>query len=162
MAIYDYLPRFHQVEPNNLKALQPGFVVSQMEVAKDAEEDLLTVNPVTGAKLMENGVICAISADGIVAPTGDENYLFISYTDPLNTMINSAKFFAVNVAEENPRLVQLVPGDEWMTDMEYDLEGVLAGRIVEITAESGASKDDWFKVTTLADGTEAKHYMFIG
>ena len=36
MAIYDYLPTYHQVENNNLKGLQPGFVVAQMEIAPSA------------------------------------------------------------------------------------------------------------------------------
>lgn len=165
-TIYDYLPRYHQVEANNLKALQPGFVVAQMEVAATAkaDPDFVTVNTVGTESTyhLENGVICAISADGIIAPTGDEAALFINYTEPLNTILDSPKFYAVNIDEENPRLVQLIPGDEWMTDFEYDLSGALNGRIVEITATSGMSKDDWFKVTTLADGTPAHHYMFLG
>ena len=35
MAIYDYLPVYNFIEPNNLKGLQPGFVVAQMEVKED-------------------------------------------------------------------------------------------------------------------------------
>ena len=36
MAIYDLLPKFGYIEPNNLKGLQPGFVVAQMPVAESA------------------------------------------------------------------------------------------------------------------------------
>ena len=57
MAIYDYLPTFHVVEPNNLKGLQPGFVVAQMEVKNGCS---LLKNG-----LFENGHICCIGADGI-------------------------------------------------------------------------------------------------
>lgn len=39
MAIFDYLPKYHQIEANNLKALQPGFVVSQIPFK--ADDDLL-------------------------------------------------------------------------------------------------------------------------
>ena len=35
MAIYDYLPKFNYIEPNNLKGLQPGFVVAQEERVAD-------------------------------------------------------------------------------------------------------------------------------
>ena len=35
--IYDFLPTYHQVEANNLKGLQPGFVVAQMEIAESAK-----------------------------------------------------------------------------------------------------------------------------
>ena len=36
MAFYDLLPTFDYIEPNNLKGLQPGFVVAQMPVAETA------------------------------------------------------------------------------------------------------------------------------
>lgn len=155
MAIYDYLPTYHVVEPNNLKGLQPGFVVAQMEVAESAKEDLAPKG------LMENGCICGISAEGIIRATAETKVLFLHYTEPLNTLLPSDKYFAVEIANENPRLVQLIPGDEWMSDVK-DLDVTYAGRIVKITSESGMSKDDWFKVTTLADGTEGYHYMYLG
>jgi hypothetical protein len=154
MAIYDYLPTYHQVEANNLKGLQPGFVVAQMEIAPSATGDLLSENG-----MFENGHICAISAEGIIKATGSEAALFIHYTEPLNTLFDGAKFFAVNPEKECGRLVQLIPGDEWMSDME--LEG-FGGRIVELGTESTQSKDDWYGVSTLPDGTPAHHYMFIG
>ena len=70
MAIYDLLPKFGYIEPNNLKGLQPGFVVAQMPVAESAVATL-TVNG--EGKYMENGTICAISVEGIIAPTADCN-----------------------------------------------------------------------------------------
>ena len=109
MAIYDLLPKFGYIEPNNLKGLQPGFVVAQMPVAESATAALTYKGE---GKYMENGTICAISVDGIVAPTAESKALFICYSEPLNTIVNSDQFYAVNLKEEHPRLVQLIPGDE--------------------------------------------------
>ena len=160
MAIYDLLPKFGYIEPNNLKGLQPGFVVAQMPVAQSATA-ALTYNG--EGKYMENGTICAISVDGIIAPTEESKALFICYSEPLNTVVNSDQFYAVNLKEEHPRLVQLIPGDEWMSSKALTLSGALSGRIVEVTASSGMGKsDDWFKCTTMANGDAGHHYMFIG
>lgn len=160
MAIYDLLPKFGYIEPNNLKALQPGFVVAQMPVA-DAAKASITYNG--EGKYMENGTICAISKDGIIAPTADSKALFICYNDPLLTFKNNDEFYAVELAAEDPRLVQLIPGDEWMATKELDLSGALSGRIVEVTAADGMGKsDDWFSQSTMANGDAAHHYMFLG
>ena len=149
MAIYDYLPKFDYIEPNNLKGLQPGFVVAQMDVADDT---LL----VKGTRLFANGAICEIKTDGIHAATADTKVPFIHYTEPLNTIYNSDKFFAVNVDEECPRLVQLIPGDEWMSSRELTEAELLGGRIVKMTGEG------WYKVSTMANGDAGHHYMFLG
>ena len=162
MAIYDYLPTYQQIEANNLKGLQPGFVVAQMEVAEAAKDDLLVAARAGGDKVMfENGHICAISAAGIIKAVGNEKALFIHYTEPLNTLFDGAKFFAVNTKNECGRLVQLIPGDEWMSDMDPE-DVCIEGRIVELDKDSAQSKDDWFNVDTLPDGTPAHHYMFLG
>ena len=160
MSIYDLLLKFCYIEPNNLKGLQPGFVVAQMPVATSAVSTL-TVNG--EGKYMENGTICAISVDGIIAPTEQSKALFICYSEPLNTIVNSDQFYAVNLKEEHPRLVQLIPGDEWMSSKALTLSGALSGRIVEVTASSGMGKsDDWFENTKMANGDAGHHYMFIG
>lgn len=155
MAIYDYLPTYHQVEANNLKGLQPGFVVAQMDIAPSATAKLLTNG------MFENGHICGISADGIVPAGSETKVLFIHYTEPLNTLFNGAKFFAVNPEKECGRLVQLIPGDEWMSDMEPTAV-CIEGRIVELGTENTQSGDNWYGVDSLPDGTPAHHYMFIG
>ena len=147
MAIYDYLPKFNYIEPNNLKGLQPGFVVAQEErVAAELLKD---------DKFFENGKICALTADGIVKATGEERALFIHFTEPLNTIRNSDQYFAVNVNDECPRLVQLIPGDEWMsTDPDCEIEG----RIVKVAkAEKG-----WYAVDYMANGDKGYHYVFLG
>lgn len=155
MTIYDRLPTYHQIEANNLKGLQPGFVVAQMDIAETAKADLLKDG------MFENGHICAITADGIVKATAESKVLFIHYTEPLNTIYNGAKFFAVDVSKECGRLVQLIPGDEWMSDME-PADVCIEGRIVELDATKKQSSDDWYAIKTLPDGTPAHHYMFLG
>jgi hypothetical protein len=155
--IIDYLPTYHQVEPNTLKGLQPGFVVSQMNIASSATAALLTRDG-----KMENGHICGISADGIVKAGSDTKVLFLHYTEPLNTLFKGDRFFAVNPKEECPRLVQLIPGDEWMSDMDPS-DVCIEGRIVEIsTSVEQYGQDDFYECSELADGTSAHHYMFIG
>lgn len=170
MAFYDNLPKYHQIEANNLKGLQPGFVVAQMKIATaatfpQAKFNVVGSSDATEGTMIANGQIVTISANGI----GDANStdpLFIVYNEPLNTVASGAKFYATDTTEESLRLVQLIPGDEWMSDIDllgdaYPGHAELAGRIVEVTGESTMSDDDWFGVTTLADGTPAKHYMFI-
>lgn len=155
MALYDKLPTYHQVEANNLKGLQAGFVVAQMDIAETAKTALLKDG------MFENGHICAITKDGIIKATGQEKALFIHYTEPLNTVFDAAKFFAVDVAKECGRLVQLIPGDEWMSDMAPEAV-CIEGRIIELKPSDKQSSDDWYSVTTMPDGTAGHHYMFLG
>ena len=128
--IYNLLPTFNYIEVNNLKGIHPGFVVAQMEVAESAKATLLK-----DGKFFENGKICAISADGIVAGTAEAKALFIHYTDP--------------------RLVQLIPGDEWMST---DANCAIEGRIVKVDNTA----DGWYSVKTMANGDAGYHYMFLG
>lgn len=165
MAIYDYLPTYNYIEPNNLKGLQPGFVVAQMEV----KEGSSLLKDERGNKMLENGHLCSISKDGIdIWAAG--SVMFLHYTEPLNTILSSDKYFAVNTANENPRLVQLIPGDEWMSTIDYEtdekyaeIKEELMKHIVKLTAADKQSKDDWFAVDTMADGeTKGYHYMYLG
>lgn len=176
-TIYGYLPRFYQVEANNLKALQPGFVVAQI----DDVDDALTTGAVnipgssdsTPGKLVANGHIVIVTVDGNgkatiksaddAGATGSE-VLYIVYNDPIITIGASNDYarYATNIDGECLRLVQLIPGDEWMTDMAYDLSGNLSGRIVEMKGGANGNSADWYNVDTLADGTTAKHYIFLG
>ena len=147
MAIYDYLPKFNYIEPNNLKGLQPGFVVAQEDrVAEDLLKD----------GMFENGKLCTLTADGIVAAEADSRVIFIHFTEPLNTIYNSDKFFAVNVENECPRLVQLIAGDEWMSTEDLG-DDILGGRVIKVTADKG-----WHAVKTMANGDEGFHYVFLG
>lgn len=152
MAFYDLLPKFKQMEANNLKGLQAGLVVAQLPVEAEFKKTLKDKH------LMENGLLCTISDAGIIA--AKENYpVFIHYTEPLNTIYDAPRFFAVDVDQEYPRLVQLMPGDEWMTDQEYNTE--LLGKLGIVKVDD-KFEDDWFNMKELADGTAAAHYMYIG
>lgn len=162
MALYDLLPTFHYIEANNLKALLPGFVVAQMEVAESAKSALC----VQDGKFIENGTICTISKDGVVA-WSEGKPMFIVYNDPLNTIFDDDKYYATELKSENPRLVQLIPGDEFMADGEAsDHKGlaaaIAAGMIVEVKSGDGQSADDWFDVETMPNGDAGKHYLYIG
>ena len=154
--IVDLLPKFEQIEVNNLKGLQPGFVVAQMPV----KEGCAYIKDVNGAKYFENGHICAISVDGIKVPEASDKVLFISYNDPINTIFKGAKLYATNLEEENVRLVQLIPEN----DPKYaDVKTVIQGRVVKVEATSGLGKsDDWFGVAEMPDGTKAYHYIYLG
>lgn len=171
--IVDLLPKFEQIEVNNLKGLQPGFVVAQMPV----KEGCAYIKDVNGVKYFENGHICAISVDGIKVPEANDKVLFISYNDPINTIFKGAKLYATNLEEEHVRLVQLIPGDEWMSTIDYFAKqgdtgaetykyagaSAIEGRVVKVEATSGLGKsDDWFDVTEMPDGTKAYHYIYLG
>lgn len=174
MAIYDYLPKFHQIEANNLKALQPGFVVSQMPF-KSGDELLKGKFNVVGSAddnaghMVANGHIVTISKDGLCTPTAATDPLFITYNDPIVKVgpRGHYAFYATDIDEECVRAVQLIPGDEWMSDIDllgetYPGHDVLAGRIEKVEVGSGlGDSDDWFSMKTLADGTAAFHYVFI-
>ena len=82
--------------------------------------------------------------------------MFLHFTDPLNTLLPSDKYFAVNVANENPRLVQLIAGDEWMSTEDLG-DDILGGRVIKVTDTKG-----WYGVSTMANGDEGFHYVFLG
>lgn len=166
-SIYDYLPTYNYIENNNLKGLQPGFVVAQMPVAATAtfvkggtkDKD----NKIFVSGMVENGTICSISAGGIV-DAAEGKPLFIVFNEPLNTLKDHDAFYATDLESEHLRLVQLIPGDEWMSTMKAsDLPATVAGRIIEITkTDAIGMSDDWYACETMADGTEGHHYMFLG
>jgi hypothetical protein len=167
MAFYDLLKKFHYIEANNLKALLPGFVVAQMEVAAS---DLAKLSVDGEGKFVANGAICKITKDGIKEWDG-EGVPFIAYNDPLNTILPGDEYYATELESENVRLVQLIPGDEWMA-MFKDGEDETAypglakliseGLAVEITEAKGQSEDDWFDMHTMPNGDAGKHYLFLG
>ena len=147
MAIYDYLPKFNYIEPNNLKGLQPGFVVAQ----EDRVDEILLKNG-----MFENGKLCALSVNGIVPAEEGSKAIFIHYTEPLNTILNSDQYFAVDLKVECPRLVQLIPGDEWMSTEDLG-ESILGGRVIKVEGDKG-----WYGVKTMANGDKGYHYVFLG
>lgn len=139
------LPTYNYIEANNLKGLQPGFVIAQNS---NVDATLLTDG------MFENGKICTLDATNkIVAGTAESKVLFIHYSEPLNTMFDGDKNFAVDLKEECPRLVQLIPGDEWMST---DANCAITGRIIKLEAGKG------FFANKMANGDEGYHYVFLG
>lgn len=192
MAIYDLLPKFYQMEVNNLKGLLPGFVVSQLPFKKNDELlkgkwNIVGSTSTSEGNYVANGHIVTISKDGIrsvktntAEDTEDTNAtLFITYNDPMVKVgpRNAYRLYATNLEEEHVRAVQLIPGDEWMSDIDYFKKvndayvypgaANLEGRIIKLAANDGVAKsDDWFAIDTngqgtLPDGTKAFHYMFV-
>lgn len=162
-TIYDLLPKFHQIEANNLKGLQPGFVVSQMNVVKGDS----IIKEVNGIRYVENGMLGQITKGGIKAADGSEKVLFVAYSEPIVTFGHNVANYATDIDSEDIRMVQLIPGDEWTTDIGPDdtayAAEIAAGRIAEVTGSEGDySRDDFLATTELADGTEAHHYVFLG
>jgi hypothetical protein len=162
-TIYDLLPTFHQIEPNNLKGLQAGMVVAQMGVKDGCT--LVNKTARAGFKFLENGHLCSISAAGVDIWAADTP-MFIVFNEELLTTVQGHKYYATDLDAEDPRLVQLFPGDEWMSDIDYDTDPLYAGvkaeldkHVVKITDKN---VDDFYGTTTLADGTKAYHYMYLG
>ena len=144
------LKEYAYIEANNLKGLQPGFVIAQEDRVDSA---LLTDG------MFANGKLCEFTADGIKAATANSKAIFIHYTEPLNTVYNSDKYFAIEVKDgkavgECPRLVQLIPGDEWMST---DPNCAIEGRVIKI--ENG---EGWYSVSTMPNGEDGYHYVFLG
>lgn len=168
-AIYDYLPTFAEFEPNNLKGLQPGFVLAQVEVKEDCT--LIKEAGPTGMerKFLENGHIMTITTDGMDIWAADKP-MFISYSEPIHKLFKANKFYATDLGEESARFVQLIPGDEWMSTIDYMSDSrytaiaeELKKHIIKIeNSEGGLVKDDWFDNGTMPSGAKGYHYMYIG
>ncbi len=169
MSIYDRLPKYHVVEANNLKGLQPGFVMAQTDVAESCtlKEE--------GANLLANGHLMMAKASSnkvemdIWSAAADSNrtnpVMFLVFTDPLNTLLQSDKYFVNDLDSENARFVQLIPGDEWTTDIDYANDAKYASVKEELMKHIVELKDitGWFATTKMADGeTPAHHYMYLG
>lgn len=92
-TIYDLLPTFHQIEPNNLKGLQPGFVVSQRNVVKDDS----IIKKVNKVRYVENGRLAQISKAGIKAADGTEKVLFVVYNEPILTVGHNVSNYATDI-----------------------------------------------------------------
>ena len=179
MAFYDLLNKFNYIEANNLKALLPGFVVAQMEVCveslsalcvrKDGKQDSGDPEHPYRGWYMENGTICTISADGII-PWSEGKPMFIAYNDPLNTIIQGDEYYATDLEMENPRLVQLIPGDEFMANVGVNgetcdhkgLEAAVGKGLIKLNKDDKQSLDDWFAVETMPNGDKGIHFMFVG
>lgn len=132
MNVFDLLPKFNIIEPNNLKGLQPGFVVSQVEpkgaydsqnkllapAAAEAANKLINATKVNGYYFVENGQLAQLTADGYIDYGTNHDTaapIFVTYTEERLTFGSDFKYYAAEITEDPVRLVQLIPGDEFTT-----------------------------------------------
>lgn len=132
MNVFDLLPKFNIIEPNNLKGLQPGFVVAQVEpkgvydaqnkllapAAAEAANKLINATKVNGYYFVENGQLAQLTADGYIDYATNHDItapIFVTYTEERLTIGTNFEYFAAEITEDPARLVQLIPGDEFTT-----------------------------------------------
>lgn len=158
-----YLPEFKQLEPDNLLGLTAGLVVAQVPVSYTAAADetpeaygVKTVEK-NGYKFIENGVLCTFDEKGEIVDWTDGKPLFIHFTEELNTFLGDRKYFAVECEKDETylRLVMVVPGSEWTTNVaeasgDAYAAAIAADKIVCINENA-----------TLPNGDAAKTYRCI-
>lgn len=153
MNIFDFLPKFNIIEPNNLKGLQPGFVVAQVEPkgvynsdgtlknkAAVAAANKLINTTIDGHYFVENGQLAQLTADGYIdyKTNADETApLFVTYTEEIVSFGGNFKYYAAEITHDPARLVQLIPGDEFTTtyapDSDQMADAIADGRIAVLT-----------------------------
>lgn len=166
-----YLPTFNQIEPENLLGLTAGLVVAQQPVkytpaSEDTSGDKPVVTPESygvtsveksGIKFFENGILCSLDADGNVIDFAAGKALFIHFTEELNTVLVDRKYFAVEANKDETflRLVALVPGSIWTTNVET------ADAAAYAAAKTAGKIAVLNNNATLPDGRPAKTYICI-
>ncbi len=106
------LPVFKHMEPTLLKGLNAGFVLNYNLV----DEDLYGIVTKDGDKYLENGYLGCLNAEGKIGAAVVGKPLFVHYTEPL-VSLGGDENYAVNLTEgEIVRMVQLFPGDEFITN----------------------------------------------
>ena len=161
-----YLPEFRQLEPDNLLGLTAGLVVAQAPVkytaavvSPEAQPEAYGVRTVekNGYKFIENGVLCTFDEKGEIVDWTANKPLFIHFTEELNTFLGDRKYFAVECEKDETylRLVMVVPGSEWTTNVAEEsgdayAAAIAAGKIVCINDRA-----------TLPNGDAAKTYRCI-
>jgi hypothetical protein len=160
------LKQFKQVEPQLLRGQYAGLYISQRPVKYTAEGSVYGVPTVDAynGKYIENGIICGLDNTGkIVSYT--EGTMFIHYTEELTTVVNANNTFAVEGKGDETyiRLIQLFPGDEFVTDNFSGTGnyGVVTNGVITLSATATGAKF-YCEDTTLADGTAAKHVVVLG
>lgn len=152
-----YLPEFRQLEPDNLLGLTAGLVVAQAPVKYESEAYGVRTVDKNGYKFIENGVLCTFNEKGQIVDWTADKPLFIHFTEELNTFLGDRKYFAVECEKDETylRLVMVVPGSEWTTNVaeasgDAYAAAITAGKIVCINDKA-----------TLPNGDPAKTYRCI-
>ena len=132
--IVDLLPKFEQIEVNNLKGLQPGFVVAQMPV----KEGCAYIKDVNRVKYFENGHILLwyeeIWKFCFLKNSDEKNILF--HRDKLHTDSCIFNLFVLNCVAGGARLCALknihgVFYGRFFDNMYYNRFGGLSVRHIE-------------------------------
>ena len=146
-----YLPEFRQLEPDNLLGLTAGLVVAQAPVkytaavvSPEAKPEAYGVRTVekNGYKFIENGVLCTFDEKGEIVDWAANKPLFIHFTEELNTFLGDRKYFAVECEKDETylRLVMVVPGSEWTTNVAEASGDAYAAAIAVPDSFSGSAK----------------------
>ena len=170
-----FIKTFKQVEPQLLRGLTAGLVISQRPVAYTPAEGAtpesygVATVAFNGYNYIENGLICGLNAEGKIV-----NYVsgkaFLHYDEELNADFDAKNMFAVEAkgAETYLRLVELQTGDEFVTDnvngefTDGQKYGVVNGVI-----DASASGDFLYEEgsafeTTLPNGEKGYHFVYLG
>lgn len=170
-----FMPTFKQVEPQLLRGLTAGLVVSQRPVAYEAgsgEEETYGVATVeyNGHKFIENGIICSLDATGKVVNYLDKHTAFIHFDEELNADYDAKNMFAVECEGEETyiRLVELKVGDEFVTDNVHgtfvsgERYGVLNGVIdSSVTGGMFLYEEGGAFENTLPNGQPGFHFVVV-
>ena len=130
-------------------------------------------------KFIENGVICSLDKDGHVVNAVANSPMFLHYTEELNCDYDAKNMFAVECEEGETylRLIQLFPGDEFVTDNVSGNFGTTAAYatvvngVLTYNASAGQFRYEPANPTgqyssvfedTLPNGEPGYHFVYIG
>lgn len=170
-----FIKTFKQVEPQLLRGLTAGLVISQRPVkytaAEGSAEEEYGVATVefNGYHYIENGIICSLDDKAQVV-----NYVsgkpLLHFDEELNADYDAKNMFAVECkgAETYIRLVELQYGDEFMTDnvkgefVDGQKYGVKDGIIDASVAGDFLYEEGTAFETTLPNGEKGYHFVYLG
>jgi hypothetical protein len=170
-----FVKTFKQVEPQLLRGLTAGLVISQRPVAYTAAEGDnpesygVAVVEFNGYKYIENGIICGLDDKAkIVNYTSGK--CFLHFDEELNADYDAKNMFAVECkgAETYLRLVELQYGDEFMTDnvngtfVDGQKYGVKNGVIDSSVSGDFLYEEGTAFETQLPNGEKGYHFVYLG
>ena len=173
-----FLKTFKQVEPQLLRGLTAGLVISQRPVAYTPAEGAtpesygVATVAFNDYKFIENGIICSLNNKGQIVNYAGSGKAFIHYDEELNADYDAKNMFAVECAgaETYIRLVELQVGDEFVTDnvngtfTNGSVYGVANG-VIDSSVTSGGSflyEEGGAFENTLPNGEKGYHFVYLG
>lgn len=172
-----FVKTFKQLEPQLLRGLTAGLVISQRPVSytpaagANPEAYGVAVVEFNGYKYIENGIICSLDNKGEIVNYVDGKKAFIHFDEELNCDYDAKNMFAVECAgkETYIRLVELQVGDEFVTDnvngefVDGQRYGVKDG-IIDASVANGMFKyeEGGAFENTLPNGERGYHFVYLG